>query len=201
PSLFKYIESNQMNYRSQNEGNPSLLVVGPSNPLKNFHLSLSVFKEIKKEIQNLQLVVTGLIYSPMRKIFQEYCTQYEGDIHYHPFISRKEFYSIIRNSYAVLYPSIEEPFGLVAIEAIALDTPVVGFKSGGLDETISAIYPNLLASQINFNSILEATRRAIKNKMEGRFKFGLKKLENHFNYTFTYIEMAKRFLTRINEKL
>lgn len=44
-----------------------------------------------------------------------------------------EFY---RRSHLVVMPSIREPFGLVAIEAMACGTPVIGTRQGGLDDTI-----------------------------------------------------------------
>lgn len=44
-----------------------------------------------------------------------------------------EFY---RRSSLVVMPSIREPFGLVAIEAMACGTPVIGTRQGGLDDTI-----------------------------------------------------------------
>lgn len=37
---------------------------------------------------------------------------------------------------ALIYPSIEEDFGIVPIEAMSVGTPVIGFASGGVKETI-----------------------------------------------------------------
>lgn len=50
--------------------------------------------------------------------------------------SDKEKRKILREARALLYLSIEEDFGIVPVEAMAEGTPVIGYASGGIKETI-----------------------------------------------------------------
>ncbi|PIE03628.1 MAG: hypothetical protein CSA81_01115 [Acidobacteria bacterium] len=52
------------------------------------------------------------------------------------FGERNDVFSIIRNLDVLIMPSQIEPYGLVAIEALLLDRPVVGYSVGGLAEIL-----------------------------------------------------------------
>lgn len=60
----------------------------------------------------------------------------EGRFHIWGKIKRDALPEFYRRSHVVAMPSVREPFGLVAIEAMACGTPVIGTRQGGLDDTI-----------------------------------------------------------------
>jgi glycosyltransferase involved in cell wall biosynthesis len=64
----------------------------------------------------------------------------------------------------VLVPSSDEPFGLVAVEARAAGTPVVGYRSGGLPETSGADPTGLyLADHGDTLGLAEMANRALSS--------------------------------------
>lgn len=52
------------------------------------------------------------------------------------FVPDKQMNHIYAGAKALIYTSIEEDFGLVPLEAMAHGVPVIGYKSGGVEETI-----------------------------------------------------------------
>jgi 1,2-diacylglycerol 3-alpha-glucosyltransferase len=73
---------------------------------------------------------------PARKTLQEEATERDADVRFLGFLDREElpaFYSALD---VFAFPSPVETQGLVALEAMACGTPVVGVDSGALTETI-----------------------------------------------------------------
>jgi len=52
------------------------------------------------------------------------------------FINQKKLETIFMNTKAMINCAIEEDFGMVTIEAAARGIPIIGFRSGGIEETI-----------------------------------------------------------------
>lgn len=102
---------------------------------KGLHLAIAAAKKVC-----LPLKIAGRHYSGKKDAYwQEVILPQLGDgVEYVGFIdsqvAKQEF---LGNARALLLPSIfEEPFGLVAIEALACSTPVIGLKSGAIPEVI-----------------------------------------------------------------
>lgn len=104
---------------------------------------LSIWPEIKKSIPRATLDCYGKVslYSD-EKLNREYEKLYKNvgtleDVSVKDPISQKEFFEVLPNYYAMLYPNIfEETVCGVALEAMAAGVPVITTKSAGLVETI-----------------------------------------------------------------
>jgi len=69
--------------------------------------------------------------------FHECMRAVGSDVTYHGHLASAELARLVRSaSVALVTPCWEEPFGLVAIEALACGTPVAGFARGALPEVI-----------------------------------------------------------------
>ncbi|NMB34672.1 MAG: glycosyltransferase family 4 protein [Firmicutes bacterium] len=104
----------------------------------------------------------------------------ESRVHFLGYISdelRNELY----NAAAVaVFPSLYEPFGIVALEAMATNTPVLVSAVGGLDEIVEHETDGLKAYPGDANSLAEQVCRLLGNK-EWAEKLALKAYEKALN--------------------
>jgi len=97
----------------------------------------------------------------------------------------KDKVKFLSNAKAVLMPVLwDEPFGLVAIEAMACGTPVIAFKRGGLKETIIDGVTGFLVDSID--EMVEKIKRIDE--------INRKKCREHVRKNFTSEIMAKKYL-------
>ncbi len=68
-------------------------------------------------------------------------------------VSDDQLMFLYAHARAVLYPVIDEDFGIVPIEAMAFGTPVLAHKSGGPTETIVAGETGLFFNRLNLSSL------------------------------------------------
>lgn len=100
--------------------------------------------------------------------------------------------SFLAKAKAVLLPvQWDEPFGLVAIEAMACGTPVIAFKKGGLAETIIDGVTGFLVDTID----------EMVAKMKIIDLIDRKKCREHIEKNFTSGIMAKNYINYYNEIL
>jgi glycogen(starch) synthase len=72
----------------------------------------------------------------------------EGKVHFLGYIDDQARNDLYHDAAAAVFPSLYEPFGIVALEAMASGTPVVVSSVGGLDEIVEhekdglKVYPN-----------------------------------------------------------
>jgi glycosyltransferase involved in cell wall biosynthesis len=70
---------------------------------------------------------------------------------------------IMRSLDVLVHPCSVEPFGRIAIEAMAAGTPVVGPLTGGIAETVTAGETGLLVKPRDHSAFAEATRLLLNN--------------------------------------
>lgn len=101
---------------------------------------------------------------PARKTLEEQATERDIDARFLGFLDREElpaFYSALD---VFAFPSPVETQGLVALEAMACGTPVVGVDSGALTETIDDDQTGYHYEQGNVEDFRAALRRALTER-------------------------------------
>lgn len=101
---------------------------------------------------------------PARKTLEEQVSEYDIDARFLGFLDREElpaFYSALD---VFAFPSPVETQGLVALEAMACGTPVVGVDSGALSETIDDDCTGYHYEQGDIEGFRAALRRALTER-------------------------------------
>jgi glycosyltransferase involved in cell wall biosynthesis len=77
---------------------------------------------------------------------------------------RNDIKNLINNIDILIHPAIDEPFGRVLIEAMALEKPVVAYNCGGSAEIILDGETGFLVEPHNFEQLAAKTRQLIDDK-------------------------------------
>lgn len=91
-----------------------------------------------------------------------------------------------------ILPSLQEPFGLVCAEAMALSKPIIGTKVGGIPEQVKDEYNGFIIEPKNPQQIAEAIIKLINNPSL-RNTFGNNSYQRYLD-NFTQEEMIKQTL-------
>jgi glycogen synthase len=118
------------------EHNLIILFVGRLVLRKGLHFLLQAFRILRERITNVSLVVVGD--GPER---QRYFNQVESmglgkDVVFTGFVDKTTLGKIYSLSDVVAIPSLNEPFGIVVLEAMSFGKPVVGSNSGAIPEIL-----------------------------------------------------------------
>lgn len=114
----------------------AVLGVGRLMPKKGFDVLLNALKRLKERGKAVRLVLIGD--GPERQAL-EICAEklaLASFVEFRGAQTRDAVYDAMRASKLVVVPSRQEPFGLVALEAMALGKPLVASRVGGLIDVL-----------------------------------------------------------------
>ena len=109
-------------------------------PNKRQEFTIDAFNSISKKNKNYKLIIAGALSKDSS--FKEYYNMLQAkaktnkNIHILTNISDKEYKHLISKSTAVLFPPINEDYGLVPLDAMAAGKPIIAINQGGPKETI-----------------------------------------------------------------
>lgn len=141
-------------------------IVGRQDPSKGLHTAIEAVAQLRDDKIDVHLALVGApgedsgeYASDMRQLAQ----QLLGSAH--TFIDHvSDVPSVLRSVDAVLVPSIDEPFGLIALEAQATGLPVIASNSGGLPEFVRDRDSGLIATTGDADSFASALREVALSK-------------------------------------
>lgn len=147
------------------------VVVGRQTPYKRIDLAITACTKL-----NLPLTVigNGPEHSKLVKLAGE-------SIIFRTDATDATVMDIVRSAKALIFPTFYEDFGIVPIEALALGTPVIAFKGGGVLDYIKPGVNGLFFEESNANSLV-----AVLKNFD----------QNHFNSRDIQVS-ARRFLSQI----
>ncbi len=149
-----------------------LAFLGRLRPEKGVHVAIQAAKEI-----GLPLKIAGRAKSPDQDYFKECIEPFikDGTVEFVGELGPKEKTEFMGGAVALVNPTlIEEPFGLVVIEAMACGTPVLATPNGAMKELIVHGETGLIFSAENVSSlkketILQVNRKKVRDSIERRF--------------------------------
>jgi glycosyltransferase involved in cell wall biosynthesis len=118
------------------DGKEYFIYVGSIHPRKNLYNLLKAFSVFKKRLRsNMKLLIVGRLawkYDAFVKSLDSY--KFRNDVKLMHHVSDDELVSLLASSYALVYPSYFEGFGLPLVEAMACRVPVICSNRSALPE-------------------------------------------------------------------
>jgi glycosyltransferase involved in cell wall biosynthesis len=145
-------------------GKEYFLYVGAIHPRKNLLNLLKAFSIFKKrQRSNIKLILAGRLawkYDFFMQNLKKY--KYRDDVIMLGYLCEDELVKIIASSYALLYPSLLEGFGVPVLEAMKCNVPVITSSHSSMEEIAkdAALY----ADAENFEDIAENMIRIYKDE-------------------------------------
>jgi spore coat protein SA len=183
-------------------GRPVVLYVGRLIPQKGVHHLLSTLPQLISKAPNVLVVIVGsALYGSHRKTgyvrrLHRLAKKWKGHVHFQPYVPHYDIPRWYAMADIAVVPSIgQEAFGLVNLEAMAAELPVVATRAGGIGEIVEdgrtgylvpAEYPAIvpeLASRIG----CLLTNEGLRLEMGAR---GRERVMNYFLWEHT----ARRWL-------
>jgi len=83
-------------------------------------------------------------------------------------VSDEEKWELLKNAKAYLFASEDEDFGILPVEAMAVGTPVIAYKSGGVQETVIDGKTGLFFEELTIESLMKAIKQFEKLKFDSK---------------------------------
>lgn len=126
------------------EHTPYFFSIGRMVHEKGFETLIRAASLLKDEGQKVSFIIAGK--GPMLEHYRQQVKNegLEEMVLFTGFISDKKRNSYLKNCLAVIFPSLYEPFGIVALEAMAFKKAVVASDTGGLKSIVKHEHTGLL---------------------------------------------------------
>jgi glycosyltransferase involved in cell wall biosynthesis len=183
------------------DGERLLFYVGRITHEKGLHVLIRAMPRILVEHPNTRLLVAGRNSRQMWPLARELGVEYA--VHFLDFISDEQRDCLYQVVDAAVFPSLYEPFGIVALEAMAMGCNVVASDVGGLGEVVHhlgnglQVYPNdpdSIAWAIHelFQDAHHATARRQRAKQQVQQMYGWHKIAEQTARLFEQVVEERR---------
>jgi glycosyltransferase involved in cell wall biosynthesis len=182
----KVIEKPQIKYDQF-----TLLFLNRVVKMKRPEIAIKIFKKIKENINNSQLIIAGKYSKDYKKELEELIKKNKiTNVVFKGYISEKEKIELLQKSHVLINTSIKEGWGIVNIEANSQGTPVVAFDVEGCRDSVKDGINGYLAQ--NEDDFVEKIIRLSKNNLQ--------QSSIEYSKKFNYDEKSEEFWKILNEK-
>lgn len=152
---------------------------------KGLHLLVGAAAILCKD-QKIKFVIAGI--GPMSDAIKEQVSNngLDSSFYFTGFIDNTTKNKIYSIADVAVFPSLYEPFGIVALEAMAAGCPVIVTETGGLNEIIQNGINGLKAYTNSSDSIVWNINQILNNKELANklIENGLRSVNEHYNWKF-----------------
>lgn len=120
---------------------------------KGTHILVQAMRLVLARFPNAQLLIAGR--GPMQQSLQEQSSDLGDHVYFLGFVDPPQRERLLRLAAVTVVPSLYEPFGLVALEAMQVGCPVVVSDTGGLAEIVTHGVDGLTAITGHAESLAE----------------------------------------------
>ncbi len=182
---FKDIKKDQYfrrKFASDNE--KIILFVGRLVSEKGVHVLIDAIPKITSHYNDIKLVIVGKGPELNNLRNKTYEMGISEKVYFTGYINDYDLKLLYKCADIAVYPSIYEPFGIVALEAMAANVPVIVTDTGGLNEIVEHGIDGLKAYADNSNSLADCILELLYNPAlcEGIKTKALLKVESEYNW-------------------
>lgn len=122
-------------------------------------------------------------------------------VHFTGYISDEDLLKLYKCADVAVFPSLYEPFGIVALEGMVANVPVVVSDTGGLGEIVNHGYDGMKSYNANANSLADCILEILHNpdKADEMKKRALEKVHRIYNWDVISHQVTGVYQEIINE--
>jgi glycosyltransferase involved in cell wall biosynthesis len=169
--------------------NDALLFVGRLTKQKGVDLLLQTLAQLPANL-SLDIIGDGVERPTLERLAAE--LGLTARVRWHGSLAQEALVPFYRAATAVVVPSADEGLGLVAVEAMLCETPVVAFESGGLPDVVQHDRTGLLVRERSPEALASAINGLLSREDRGRALGGAGRM--HALATFAPESVARRYL-------
>jgi glycosyltransferase involved in cell wall biosynthesis len=174
-----------------------ILCIGRITINKGFQFVIESLPIIKNQITNVHLIIIGKdegygYLSTLKKIAYE--KEVESHVSFLENINDEEKIELISTASVIAIPSIIEPFGLVALEAMASGKPIVASNVDGLREILDHDKYSILVNAIDTKQLASSLLKFLNDETSIETANVQERLKK-----FDLTEMAKKYINLYHE--
>lgn len=190
----------QINKKQTFSSHRYILCVAANNPKKAIDVLIRAFASLRDKDEMLKLIIVGD--GPLRKQYEELSKSLalQDRIEFAGSKGPAEVSMLINGCEIFVLPSRSEPFGIVIIEAMACERPVVATAVGGIPEIIENGRSGILVEPDNPEALAHALLTLLKNyKLQRTLgKNGYTRVVECFRYEDTGAKYKSLFSDLLN---
>ncbi len=151
----------QMKIDSIIKGHPFLFFIGNIEERKNIINQIKAFELLKEKYKDLKFLIagkSGFNFESIKKCIDE--SPFKEDIHLSGYLSKEEKQYAYSQTVCLMFASFYEGFGIPAIEAMAVNAPVIISEQSALSEIAGGFARE--CNPVDVTSIAEVTETILK---------------------------------------
>lgn len=158
--------------------------IGRLVPEKGVSTLIRAFLKVSREIQNAKLIIGGR--GPQGPELQDLVAELglSDKVRFTGYVSDELRDRIYHRADVAVFPSLYEPFGIVALEAMASGTPVVVSNVGGLGEIVADGETGIKVTPSDEDGLASALQRILSDpRLANRLRFqALQVIKDRYNW-------------------